>query len=378
MPTQTFTGSNRAAPDAVAVVGIFDQTARSGGLESLAGHATAEDIRVDDERLVVTLALPGEMAKVASALVPALEQSIARAFPDFKPMVILTAHRSAPASPAAPRKAAGHRPLGGIGKPEGAPMLEGVGSVIAVASGKGGVGKSTTALNLAVALADMGLKTGLVDLDVHGPSLPRMLGVRDVQPEVKSGRLQPVQAWGISAMSIGLMVNEEQAMIWRGPMVMGAVTQLLGDVDWGRLDVLVLDLPPGTGDAQLTLAQKVKLAGALIVSTPQDIALLDARRGFTMFEKTGVPVLGLVENMSYFCCPECGHRTELFGHGGARREAEKLGVPFLGEVPLLPEIRFSADEGRPIVHTDPESPAGQAYRKIAGTIATALRKGKPA
>lgn len=167
-------------------------------------------------------------------------------------------------------------------------------------------------------------------------------------------------------------------MIWRGPMVMGAVTQLLGDVDWGALDVLVLDLPPGTGDAQLTLAQKVKLAGALIVSTPQDIALLDARRGFTMFEKTGVPVLGLVENMSYFCCPECGHRTELFGHGGARREAEKLGVPFLGEVPLLPEIRFSADEGRPIVHTDPESPAGQAYRKIAGTIATALRKGKPA
>ncbi|NVN13624.1 Mrp/NBP35 family ATP-binding protein, partial [Nguyenibacter vanlangensis] len=243
----------------------------------------------------------------------------------------------------------GHRPLnlGGGGARQG-PLLPGVGVVIAVASGKGGVGKSTTAVNLAVGLGMEGLRVGLLDADIHGPSLPRMLGLRR-PPELHEGRMLPLDAWGIKAMSIGLLVDERQAMIWRGPMVMGALGQLLGDVEWGALDVLVVDMPPGTGDAQLTLAQKIALAGAIVVSTPQDIALLDARRGVTMFRKMDVPVLGIVENMSYFCCPNCGHRTDLFGHGGARAEAEAIGVPFLGEIPLLADIRASADAGAPVV-----------------------------
>ncbi|MCQ8279709.1 Mrp/NBP35 family ATP-binding protein [Acetobacteraceae bacterium KSS8] len=245
-------------------------------------------------------------------------------------------------------------------------------AVIAVASGKGGVGKSTTAVNLAIGLAQRGLSVGLLDADIHGPSLPRMLGIAARRPEVRDKRLIPIVAHGIRAMSIGLLVEERTAMIWRGPMVMGALNQLMGEVEWGALDVLVLDMPPGTGDAQLTVAQKLALAGAVIVSTPQDIALLDARRGVAMFEKTRVPVLGIVENMSTFCCPHCGHETALFGHGGARAEAEALGVPFLGEVPLLLDIRTSADTGAPIMAAAPESAAGTAYARIAGRVASAL------
>ncbi len=288
--------------------------------------------------------------------------------------VSLTAHRpqAAPPSGAVPppaRPAAGHAPIKlGAGQAAPQPLLPGVGAVIAVASGKGGVGKSTTAVNLAIGLQRLGLSVGLLDADIHGPSLPRMLGVHR-QPVLRDGLMQPIEAWGLSTMSIGFLVEERTPMIWRGPMVMGALGQLLGEVAWGELDVLVVDMPPGTGDAQLTLAQKVKLAGAVIVSTPQDIALLDARRGVAMFEKTGVPVLGLVENMSFFCCPNCGHRSELFGHGGARREADALGVPFLGEIPLLLEIRSSADAGTPIMAEAPDSAAGLAYGGLAERVA---------
>ena len=266
---------------------------------------------------------------------------------------VLTAHRDAPAP--APAKA------------EKPALLPDVRHIVAVASGKGGVGKSTTAVNLAVALAQQGLRVGLLDADVHGPSLPRMLGV-DAKPPLVNGRMQPLDAWGLKAMSIGFLVDPDQAMIWRGPMVMGALEQMMGQADWGALDVLVVDMPPGTGDAQLTMAQRVSLSGAVIVSTPQDIALIDARRGVRMFEKTRVPVLGIVENMSTFCCPNCGHSTELFGHGGARREAEALGVPFLGEIPLLLDIRTTSDAGTPICASAPDSPAAQAFAAIARKV----------
>ncbi len=262
---------------------------------------------------------------------------------------VLTAHREA-APPAPPAEAAA--------------LLPGVKHIVAVASGKGGVGKSTTAVNLAVALARAGHRVGLLDADIYGPSLPQMLGVHR-KPDVKGDRMQPLETWGVRWLSIGLLVDPETAMVWRGPMVMGALTQLLGQVDWGTLDIMILDMPPGTGDAQLTIAQKLKLAGALIVSTPQDVALADARRGVRMFEKTQVPVLGLVENMSYYCCPACGHRAELFGHGGARWEAARLGVEFLGEIPLLLNIRESGDAGRPIAAAAPESEAGRAYAVLA-------------
>jgi ATP-binding protein involved in chromosome partitioning len=253
------------------------------------------------------------------------------------------------------QQAAGQKPL---------LLLPEVKHIVAVASGKGGVGKSTVAVNLAVALARQGHAVGLLDADIYGPSLPRMLGVNR-KPEVRDGKMLPLPAWGLKAMSIGFLVEEETPMIWRGPMVMGALEQMLGQVEWGALDVLIVDMPPGTGDAQLTMAQRVALAGAVIVSTPQDIALIDARRGVRMFERVRVPVLGLVENMSVFCCPNCGHRSEIFGHGGARLESERLGAPFLGEVPLLLDIRSSADAGTPIVAAAPNGEAAKAYSEIA-------------
>ncbi len=288
--------------------------------------------------------------------------------------VVLTSHR--PQTPPTPASAnAGPAPAA---KPAArAPLLPDVKHVVAVASGKGGVGKSTTAVNLAVALAQQGRRVGLLDADIYGPSLPRMLGL-DAKPEIRGGRMVPLAAWGLQAMSIGFLVDPDSAMIWRGPMVMSALEQMMGQVEWGALDILIVDMPPGTGDAQLTMAQRVSLGGAVIVSTPQDIALIDARRGVRMFEKTLVPVLGLIENMSVFHCPNCGHETALFGHGGARREAEALGVPFLGEVPLLLDIRLTADAGTPITASAPDSPAAQAFAAIAARVWDRLAAPRPA
>ncbi len=273
---------------------------------------------------------------------------------------VLTAHRGGPAqSPAAAPTA---RP--GAGKA----IVPGVRSIVAVASGKGGVGKSTTAVNLAVALATQGHRVGMLDADIYGPSQPRMMGISG-RPQARDDKtLIPLQNYGVKCMSIGFMVAEDTPMIWRGPMVMGAIQQMLRDVEWGELDILVADLPPGTGDAQLTMAQQVPLTGAVIVSTPQDIALLDARKGLNMFRKVDVPVLGIIENMSYFLCPHCGERSDIFSHGGARREAERLGSEFLGEVPLDMAIRETSDGGRPIVVAQPDSPHAKTYQGIAARM----------
>jgi len=279
--------------------------------------------------------------------------------------VVLTAHRAAPQTaqrPTGPAKpqAHGHAQPGG-----GRLSLPGIKHIIAVASGKGGVGKSTTAVNLALGLHVNGLKVGLLDADVYGPSQPRMMGITG-KPTSKDGKvMEPMANYGIKVMSMGFLIDEETPMIWRGPMVMSAITQLLRDVAWGELDVLVCDLPPGTGDTQLTMSQNVPLSGAVIVSTPQDIALLDAKKGLNMFRKVDVPVLGIIENMSYFSCPHCGERTEIFSHGGARREAERFGVEFLGEIPLDIAIRETSDGGQPIVVSQPQSPHAAAYREIA-------------
>jgi ATP-binding protein involved in chromosome partitioning len=292
---------------------------------------------------------------------------------------MLTAHHAAgqtvpqPRPKASPMSAPGAGPGTGRGPapqpaPQQKPMVPGVEAIIAVASGKGGVGKSTVAANLALGLAANGQRVGLLDADIYGPSVPRMMGISGKPSSPDGQSLDPMRNYGIAVMSIGFMIDEETPMIWRGPMVQSALTQMLRDVNWGELDVLVVDMPPGTGDAQLTMAQSVPLAGAVIVSTPQDIALLDARKGLNMFRKVDVPVLGIIENMSYFCCPNCGHRSDIFGHGGARREAERLGCPFLGEVPLDLAIRETSDEGRPIVVAEPDGIHARIFRDIGAQV----------
>jgi ATP-binding protein involved in chromosome partitioning len=303
-------------------------------------------------------------------------------------MIALTAERAGGGAAAAGGARGGttappRRPTAAGGRPgEGAPHahgpahgpagIPGVAAIIAVASGKGGVGKSTVAVNLALALHDLGLKVGVLDADIYGPSLPKLLAIRE-RPEVISGtRLRPIVRHGMPVMSIGFLVEEETPMIWRGPMVMSALTQMLREVEWGTLDVMVVDMPPGTGDAQLTMAQQVPLKGAVIVSTPQDLALIDARRGIAMFRRVNVPVLGIVENMSTFICPQCGARSDIFGHGGARAEAERLGVPFLGEVPLAIEIREKSDAGAPVVASAPASVHARHFRDIAARVRDGL------
>jgi ATP-binding protein involved in chromosome partitioning len=296
-------------------------------------------------------------------------------------MVVLTAERAAGAAAgqqaASPR---GRAPPGGRAGGHGAPSpagVPGIAAIIAVASGKGGVGKSTTAVNLALALRELGLKVGILDADIYGPSMPKLLGIRERPESAGGNRLRPIERYGMPVMSIGFLIEEETPMIWRGPMVMSALTQMLREVEWGTLDVLVVDMPPGTGDAQLTMAQQVPLKGAVIVSTPQDLALIDARRGIAMFRRVNVPVLGIVENMSTFICPHCGSRSDIFGHGGARREADRLGVPFLGEVPLDIAIREKSDAGSPVVAAD--NPLAQYYRDIAVRVRDGLAAaGRPA
>jgi ATP-binding protein involved in chromosome partitioning len=321
--------------------------------------------------------------------VRAQAESAVRAIPGVTTaMIALTAERKAGAGSPPPHRhahaqdhsqgiapVASHRPPQ---SPGGSPMarqaeIPGVAAVIAVASGKGGVGKSTTAINLALGLRDLGLRVGLLDADIYGPSVPRLTGIHE-KPELNSERkMIPIERFGLAIMSIGFLVEEDTAMIWRGPMVMSAITQMLRDVAWGTLDVLVVDMPPGTGDAQLTLAQNVPLKGAVIISTPQDLSLIDARRGLAMFKKVNVPVLGIVENMSYFQCPHCGARSDIFGHGGARHEAERLGVPFLGEIPLHMSIRVTSDAGTPVVASEPDGPHAAIYRAIGAKVRDQLK-----
>jgi len=250
--------------------------------------------------------------------------------------------------------------------------IPGVTHIIAVASGKGGVGKSTVAVNLALGLARLGLKVGLLDADIYGPSVPRLLGITH-KPDSDGRKLKPIEKYGLKTMSIGFLVKEDEAMIWRGPMVQSALTQMMNDVLWAPLDVLVLDMPPGTGDAQLTIAQRVPLKGAVIVSTPQDIALIDAKKGIAMFRKTQVPILGIVENMSVFICPDCGHAHHIFGAHGARDTAASLAVPFLGEIPLLPRIREMSDAGTPVMVESPEGSEAKAFLPVAEKVAEALK-----
>lgn len=292
---------------------------------------------------------------------------------------VLTAERAASSSPPTRSSPGGAAPQQG-GQQQGQPaakLLADVGAVIAVASGKGGVGKSTTAVNLALAFAQSGLRTGILDADIYGPSLPMLLGITE-KPDSPDGKiLMPIEKFGLKCMSIGFMVPADTPMIWRGPMVMGALEQMMRDVQWGALDVLVVDMPPGTGDAQLTMAQRVALAGAVIVSTPQDLALLDARKGLNMFHKVSVPVLGIVENMSYFVCPHCNERSDIFSHGGAKDAAASMGVDFLGEVPLEMAIRAAADSGTPVVAADPDGPHAAAYRRIAEALMPKLKTGQP-
>lgn len=282
--------------------------------------------------------------------------------------VVLTAERAPSAAPAAPQGGQQTKPGAPVSPQGQGDLLPGVKSIIAVASGKGGVGKSTTAVNLALGLAAGGRKVGLLDADIYGPSMPRMMGISGKPNSADGKTLDPMENYGIKVMSMGFMVDEETPMIWRGPMVQSALEQMMRDVNWGELDVLVVDMPPGTGDAQLTMAQRVPLAGAVIVSTPQDIALLDARKGLNMFRKVDVPVFGIIENMSYFLCPDNGKRYDIFGHGGAKKEAERMGVDFLGEVPIEIEIRERSDAGTPITAANPDSPAAKNYRAIADAV----------
>jgi ATP-binding protein involved in chromosome partitioning len=332
------------------------------------------DIVVADGKVFFSITVDAGAVQAWEAIRERAQKAVAALAGVQSVMVALTAERTGSAGPARggpPRPQASPAarprpgaPAGGSAAPSPA-GIPGVQAIIAVASGKGGVGKSTTAVNLALALRELGLKVGILDADIYGPSMPKLLAIRERPQAIGGNRLRPIERFGMPVMSIGFLIEEETPMIWRGPMVMSALTQMLREVEWGALDVMVVDMPPGTGDAQLTMAQQVPLKGAVIVSTPQDLALIDARRGIAMFRRVNVPVLGIVENMSTFVCPQCGTRSDIFGHGGARREAERLGVPFLGEVPLDIVIREKSDSGSPVVATAPDSAHAKYYRDIA-------------
>src|SRR5580765_7257351 len=342
----------------------------SPGGTSLPDAGVLSDIVVSDGKVFFSLTADAAAVKAWEPVRKKAEDAV-RAIPGVQSaLVALTAERSAGSASRGPQ------PAHVATQPQRAahpadkvqPGIPGVDAVIAVASGKGGVGKSTTAVNLALGLRDLGLKVGMLDADIYGPSLPKLLAIKEKPQTIGGTRLKPIERYGLTVMSIGFLIDEETPMIWRGPMVMSAITQMLREVEWGKLDIMVVDMPPGTGDAQLTMAQQVPLKGAVIVSTPQDLALIDARRGVAMFKRVNVPVLGVVENMSYFLCPSCGTRSDIFSHGGARKEAERLGVPFLGEVPLHMTIREKSDAGLPVVATEPDGPHAKIYRDIAAKV----------
>ena len=340
----------------------------SGDIVSL---GLVSDIFIADSKVFFSITVPAARAREMEPLRQAAER-VVKAIPGVSgAMVALTAEKKGggmeapvPPRPAAPRPAPS-APRAPSGHQQGKRGVPGIGAIIAVASGKGGVGKSTTAVNLALGLQANGLKVGILDADIYGPSMPRLLKISG-RPQTADGKvLKPMENYGVKVMSMGFLVDEETPMVWRGPMVISALTQMLREVEWGQLDVLVVDMPPGTGDVQLTMAQQVPLAGAVIVSTPQDLALIDARKGLNMFRKVEVPVLGIVENMSYFIAPDTGKRYDIFGHGGAKSEAERLEVPFLGEVPLEMGIRESSDAGAPVVVSKPDGQEARIYRDIA-------------
>jgi ATP-binding protein involved in chromosome partitioning len=339
----------------------------------LPGTGVLSDVVASDGKVFFSITVDAAEVKAWEPVRKRAEEFV-RALPGVQSaLVALTAERKAGAASARPPQGARATPARGAPRGESLQGVPDVGAIIAVASGKGGVGKSTTAVNLALGLSALGLKVGILDADIYGPSLPKLLAIRERPQTLGGTRLKPITRYGLTVMSIGFLIDEETAMIWRGPMVISALTQMLREVEWGTLDVMVVDMPPGTGDAQLTMAQQVPLKGAVIVSTPQDLALIDARRGVSMFKRVNVPVLGIVENMSYFLCPRCGTRSDIFGHGGARHEAERLGVPFLGEVPLHMAIREKSDAGLPVVATEPDSPHAQIYREIAVKVRDQIR-----
>jgi ATP-binding protein involved in chromosome partitioning len=348
----------------------------------IVSQGLVSDIFATDGKVIFSITVPAERAQELEPLREAAERVVTDLPGVASVMVALTAEKkpgqASPVRPAPTAAQAGAVPPpmqgqaaaqnaqgGGKGGAQKA-GVPGVEAIIAVASGKGGVGKSTTAVNLALGLQANGLKVGILDADIYGPSMPRLLHITGRPTPVSGNVLKPMDGYGLRVMSMGFLVEEDTPMIWRGPMVMSALTQMLREVEWGELDVLVVDMPPGTGDAQLTMAQQVPLAGAVIVSTPQDLALIDARKGLNMFRRVDVPVLGIVENMSYFVCPHCGERSDIFGHGGAEAEAARIGVPFLGAVPLHMEIREKSDAGTPVVVSAPDGEHALIYKKIAG------------
>lgn len=367
------------SPNREQIIAALDSVIDPVDGKSITAKDMVQGIDINNEAVNVMIAVDPSRGPALEDLRQAAEKAVASVNGVTTARVALTAERPQGASQSAPQQSTaarapqpGQRPQGGTQKPLELPTVR---SIVTVASGKGGVGKSTTSVNLALSLVAKGLKVGLLDADIYGPSLPRMMGLRDAKPTPSSehqGKMIPPSAFGMRIMSIGFMIDEDQPVIWRGPMAMGALEQLLRDTDWGDLDVLVVDMPPGTGDIQLSMAQRVPVTGAVIVSTPQDIALLDARKGLNMFRKVNVPVFGLIENMSYYKCPECGHVDHVFDHGGARKAADELGVPFLGEIPLDLKIRLGADEGKPIVQSEPDGAHANAYGAIAEKIAAAI------
>ena len=346
------------------VLSVLKRIAAPDGRGNVVSAGLVSDIAITGGTVMFALTTTPQHVKTMEILRSAVEKAVLGIPGVEKAMVALTAERAAPPRPAPPQQTRGM-------------AVPGIRHLVAVASGKGGVGKSTTAINLALGLHALGLRVAVLDADVYGPSMPRLFGLTGKPQESTAAgkKMMPMSRYGVELMSIGFLVAEDTPMIWRGPMVMSALTQLLRETEWSETDVMIIDMPPGTGDAQLTLAQQTPLSGAVIVSTPQDLALIDARKGLNMFLKVNVPVIGIVENMSYFICGKCGERHEIFGHGGARAEAERLGVPFLGEVPLDMEVRLRSDRGEPVVATLPDSMHAAIYRDIAAQVWAAVEGG---